>query len=284
MMSRPRHDLEAQRARSSARFVATYANAQMHRQAEARRALAHRRDRREEPRREVEEAPRAPLAPVQVEERRRARRSRRAPGATARSRRSSAAIERPEAVGVRARPTSGSTPGACIAHASLPGRPQLPRRAALELVPVEAEALRAVAAEHELEVAREEVEDLRERAEQDRRRRRGARAERRQLAARSARPRRRGRAASSSVLRPSRSRPIAPVIARDERHVGHRLVREEEPVRHRREDERAEQPRAAPEDLRDALVEEVHRDERQEEVRRAHDPLGVRGRARRPRR
>ena len=51
---------------------------------------------------------------------------------------------------------------------------------------------------------------------------------------------------------------------RDERHVGHRLVGEEEPLGHRREDERAEETGAPPEDLRDALVEQVHRDDASE--------------------
>ncbi len=67
---------------------------------------------------------------------------------------------------------------------------------------------------------------------------------------------------------------------RDARHVGHRLVGEEPPIGHRREDERAEERGAAPVRLRHAFVEQVHRHDRHQDDGRSHDPLGVHRRQR----
>ncbi len=62
---------------------------------------------------------------------------------------------------------------------------------------------------------------------------------------------------------------------RDAGQVGHRLVGDEVPVGHRREDERPDQPRAPAEPARDPLVEEVHREEREEDRPAPGRPTGV---------
>ena len=68
---------------------------------------------------------------------------------------------------------------------------------------------------------------------------------------------------------------------RDERHVGHGLVRKQEPVRHRREREAAEQAGSSPEALGDPFVEEVGAEHARDRGGRAHGPLRVRHRAER---
>jgi hypothetical protein len=66
---------------------------------------------------------------------------------------------------------------------------------------------------------------------------------------------------------------IAAAIGRDEGHVRHGLVRDQEPLRHGHEHEPAEQAGAAAEDLRDGLVEQVDGEEREEEDGQARGPL-----------
>ena len=71
MIEQPADDLEAQQLAPALRVVATYAKAQRIGSPKPAGPFAHRRDRREEPGRDVEEAPRAALAPVHVEHERR---------------------------------------------------------------------------------------------------------------------------------------------------------------------------------------------------------------------
>ena len=54
---------------------------------------------------------------------------------------------------------------------------------------------------------------------------------------------------------------------RDERHVGHRLVCDQEELRHREERDPAEEARAPAEDLGDRFVEEVDGGDRHQEER-----------------
>src|SRR5262249_1772118 len=133
------------------------------------RALGHGRDRRAQPCRDVEEPPRAALAPVQVED---------AAEHASPCQSLEPWLERGEEPRVsedprgmlagppRVRPRDarrGLRRAVLVA-----GQAAVAGRSALELVPVDAEPLGPVAEDDELDVARQEIDDLRQRAEQDR--------------------------------------------------------------------------------------------------------------------
>ena len=171
-------DLELRRARAraargarrrlrSGRDAARYAQRHEHGQAEARGALAERRDRREKPPAKVGEAADASLAPAQVEEPAEHRRPEEPLQQPARSPPTSAPEHASDGVGVagdRVRNARGLRDTAIL----VAGQAAVAAaRAAPELVPVRVEAVGARAPE-ELDVARQQVEDLRERADEHR--------------------------------------------------------------------------------------------------------------------
>ena len=244
-------------------------------QAEARGALAERRDRREEPGRRGSTRRRdAPLAPVQVEQRRRAPPPRAAPAAPARTPPTSApehAAERRR--GCRAT-ECGMLAGCVTRQSSLPGKPQLPPPEPLRNSSQCGRKPWAPGRQRNSTLRDSEVEDLRERADEDRAEDEVPRREP-PSAGPGPSPRRRAPRASSGVRRPSMTSPMHAVIGATNgmsvivwcaRKYQSGIVASTSA---------AEERRAPPERLRDALVEQVHRDDRQEDDRRAHRPLRV---------
>ncbi len=247
-----------------------------HRQSEASGSLPERRDRGEKPRREVKETPRAPLAPVHVEQNAEQhapqhglqRRLERADGTPRHA---------PERIGRRPGPMRNARRQrrAALLVARQPAIAAT--RAAAKLVPMGAEPVRARPPE-ELEVARKEIQNLRDRADEHR-------AEDQVPAAEAELPRADGDLVVTNLdvfgrPEPDEHQAHARGHGADERHVRHGLVGEEKPVGHRRQHERPEQRCATAERLRDALVEEIHRQDREQDHRRAHRPFRVHHRLR----
>ena len=178
IISRPRDDLELRdladdplQAREQLLAGARRAEVREgheHRQAEARGALAERRHRREEPGGEVVEAPRCAARPSSCRAAGRGAPPRAGPCSAGSKRREGAPHRRAEAVGRRCRPSAGCSPDTSSWQSSLPGRPQLPPPEPLRNSSQCGRKPCAPAVPEELEVAREEIEDLRHRADEDR--------------------------------------------------------------------------------------------------------------------